>query len=82
MILHFSEMHDPRATWHVLPREGLQKVGAYRSNGRHCLSKTCRSHVHYPNLCAFVVFVPVGCRLHAPGTETFFDVGSSGLREL
>ena len=34
------------------------------------------------HMCAFVVAVPVGCRLHAPEAENFFDMGSSGLRKL
>ena len=33
-------------------------------------------------MCAFVVAVPVGCRLHEPGSENFFDVGSSGARKF
>ena len=41
------------------------------------------SHMYTnPNLCAFVVAVPVGCRLHAPEAENFFDMGSSGFREF
>ena len=35
-----------------------------------------------PSLCAIVVSVPVGCRLHAPEAENFFDIGSSSLRKL
>ena len=73
-----------RGTWHVPPREGLQKVvdAPTGQTGGTPRSETGRSHVHYPNLCAFVVAVPVGCRLHAPGEENFFDMGSSGVRKL
>ena len=75
-----------RGTWHVPPRKGLQKVVdaqvRHRSNRRHRRSETGRSHVHYPNLCAFVVAGGVGCRLHAPEEENFFDMGYSGLRKL
>ena len=45
-------------------------------------SITCRSHVYYLNLCAFVVAVSVGCRRHAPGAEKIFDVGSSDARKF
>ena len=41
------------------------------------------SHMYItPNLCAFVVAVPVKCRLHAPEAENFSGMGSSGLRKL
>ena len=54
----------------------------YRSNGRHRRSQTSRSYVYHPNLSAFGVVVPEGRRLHAPGEENFFDMGSSGSRKL
>ena len=86
VLLHFSRVHDARGTWHVPPRKGLHKfvrasTGQMRLE-RHRRFQTCRSHVYYPNLCAFVVAVPVGCRLHTPGLEHFFDVGSSGARKF
>ena len=73
-----------RDTWHLPPREGLQKdVDAPTGQtGGTPDPETGRSHVHYPNLCAFVLVGGVGCRLHAPGEENFFDMGSSGLRKL
>ena len=73
-----------RGSWHVPPRESLQKKIArtYRSNGGHRRSQTCRSHVYHPNLNAFGVAVPEGCRLHAPGTEKLFYLGSSGESKL
>ena len=54
----------------------------YRSNGGHRRSQTSRSYVYHPNLSAFGVAVPEGRRLHAPGEENFFDMGSSGSRKL
>ena len=54
----------------------------YRSNGGHRRSQTSRSYVYHPNLGAFGVAVPEGRRLHAPGEENFFDMGSSGSRKL
>ena len=73
-----------RGSWHVPPRESLQKKFArtYRSNGGHRRSQTRRSHVNHPNLSAFGVAVPEGRRLHALGEENFFDVGSSGSGKL
>ena len=73
-----------RGSWHVPPRESLQKKIArtYRSNGGHRGSQTSRSYVYHPNLSAFGVAVPEGRRLHAPGEENFFDMGSSGSRKL
>ena len=73
-----------RDTWHVPPRESLQKKFArtYRSNGGHRRCQTRRSYVYHPNLSAFATAVPEGRRLHAPGAAKFFDVGSSGLRKL
>ena len=73
-----------RGSWHVPPRESLQKKIArtYRPNGGHRRSQTSRSYVYHPNLSAFGVAVPEGRRLHAPGEENFFDVGSSGSRKL
>ena len=73
-----------RGSWHVPPRESLQKkiVRTYRSNGGHRRSQTSRSYVYHPNLSAFGVTVPEGRRLHAPGEENFFDMGSSGESEL
>ena len=44
--------------------------------------QTHRSDVYHPNVCAFVVLGRVGYRLHAPGEENFFDLGSSGSRKL
>ena len=38
--------------------------------------------MHYPNLCAFVVVVFVGCKLHAPGTKNLFDVRSSSANKF
>ena len=74
MILHFSWVHDARGTWHEPMREGLHKLLAnpvgQTGGGR---PQICRPHVYSPNVCAFVVGVLVGCRLHAPGTEKFFD---------
>ena len=73
-----------RGSWHVPPRESLQKKIArtYRSNGGHRRSQTSRSYVYHPNLSAFGVAVPKERRLHAPGEENFFDKGSSGSRKL
>ena len=73
-----------RGSWHVPPRESLQKKFArtYRSNGGHRRSQTRRSHVNHPNLSAFGVAVPEGSRLHALVEESFFDVGSSGSGKL
>ena len=38
--------------------------------------------MYHPNLSAFGVAVPEGRRLHVPGEENFFDMGSSGSRKL
>ena len=73
-----------RGSWHVPPRESLQKkfTRTYRSNGGHRRSQTSRSYVYHSNLSAFGVAVPEGRRLHALGEENFFDMGSSGSRKL
>ena len=53
-----------------------------RSKGRHRRHQICRSRVYSPDVCAFVVATLVGCWLHAPGAENFFDARSSGSRKL
>ena len=71
-----------RGTWHVPPREGLQKfVDPPTGRTGGTADPKLAGHT-YPNLCAFVVAVSVWCRLHAPEAEHFFDMGSSGLRKL
>ena len=71
----FALFRGARRTWQVAhaagQRLGKHCPGTYRSNGGHRQSQTCRSPVHYPNLCAFVVAMPVDCCLHAPGAEHF-----------
>ena len=89
---HIRRNHDGAGpvsisdTWHVARAAARRPAKScsrpYRSNGGHHRTQTYRSHVHYPNLCAFGVAVPVGCQLHAPGAKKFFDVGSSGLKKL
>ena len=89
---HIRRNHDGAVpvsisdTWHVARAAARRPAKScsrpYRSNGGHHRTQTYRSHVHYSNLCAFVVAVPVWWRLHAPGAKTFFDVGSSGLKKL
>ena len=54
----------------------------YRPNEGHRRSQTCRSHVYLPYLCAFLVAVLVGCRLHALGPKNFIREGSSGSRKF
>ena len=73
-------------TWHVARAAARRPAKScsrpYRSNGGHHRAQTPKAHACYPNLCAIGVAVPVGCKLHAPGTKKFFDVGSSGLKKL
>ena len=73
-----------RGTWHVPPREGLPKISArpWRSNGGNRRAQTRRSHAYRTNLKSIGGAISVGCRLHAPGPESLFDVGSSGSRKL
>ena len=74
-----------RGTWHVPQREGLQKVvdaPTGQTGGTADPKLAGHTYVHYPNLCAFVVAGGVGCRLHAPEAENFFDMGSSDFRKL
>ena len=91
-----------RGTWHVPPREGLQKVvdaptgqtggtADPKLAGHTYTTPTCKACLapydlmSWGAVCtcsAFVVAVPVWCRLHARGEENFFDMGSSGLRKL
>ena len=44
--------------------------------------KLLRSHAYCAYLKSIGGAVPVGCRLHAPEAENFFDVGSSGESKL
>ena len=80
ILLHFSRVRDARGTWHVPPRKGLHKFVLRASTGQMRAiadSKlTGHTYTYCLNLYVFEVAVPVGCRLHAPGSENFFDVGS------
>ena len=63
-----------RGTWHVPPREGLQKVvdaPTGQTGGRY-QCHTHRSHPYHPNLKSVGGAVPVGRRLHAPGAKKMF----------
>ena len=54
----------------------------YRPNGAHRRSQNCRSHVHYPRMCAFEVTVHVGGMLRAPGADNFIEMGSSSSGKI
>ena len=81
-----ADLGSISSTWHVAraaPSRLAKKFArTYRPNGGHRRSQTSRSYVYHPNLSAFGVPVPEGRRLHAPGEENFFDMGSSGSRKL
>ena len=85
LLLQSLRVRDARGTWHVLPSEGLQTfVQAIIGQRRGTADSKLAGHTctYYPNMCAFVVAISVGCRLHAPGPENFFHVGSSGARKF
>ena len=85
VILYFSGVHDARGTWHVPQREGLHKrlaISAGQTGGTTDPKFTGHTYTAPTCVLSFVVAVPVGCRLHAPGSENLFDVGSSGARKF
>ena len=65
-----------RGTRHVPPREGLQKyVDAPTGQTGGATNVKLTGHTSLKSVGGPV---PVGCQLHAPEAESFFDMGSSG----
>ena len=75
-----------RGTWHVPPRESLQKVVDAPTGQTDGTTKPILAGHTYTTPTCVLLWLPFLCgagrRLHAPGEENFFDMGSSGLRKL